>query len=263
MSKKEFVLITGGSAGIGFEIAKLYQNEGHPLIIASSNIKNLERAHQELLVRNPKSKIHIVQSDLASLNGAEDLFKACETQHLAVDILVNNAGIGLYGEHVKIKTEKMKSMLVLNVIALTTLCELFGNKMKEKGQGAILNVASTASYQPLPYLAAYAASKSYVLNFSQSFAEEMAPYGVQVTCVCPGSTETNFFTVAGLTGSEAGDIASKVMMTPEDVAEYSIRLMRSGRRTGIPGLTNKVVAYANQFIPNRIITTFAHRMLKH
>jgi len=170
----------------------------------------------------------------------------------------------IYGVASNSARERVKSMLLLNMITLTTLCTKFGADMQADGAGRILNIGSTTSFQPLPYLAAYAATKHYVVAFSEALAEEMSHHGVQVTCVCPGTTQTKFLSSAGVAPSRkfgsVGYWADKAAMSPQDVARVAYEGLRSGERKPIPGFSNLVHFFGSRVLPNRSMAWAMRRL---
>lgn len=240
------VLITGASSGIGFEFSKLFYLKGYDLILVSRNKNKLEEIKD--LIKTNENSINLIQSDLSQKDSAQDLYHQCKTEGIVVDILVNNAGVGLYGEHTDLTTAEVEQMITLNTISLTTLCGLFGKDMKERESGYILNIASTAAYQPVPYLSAYAATKSYVLNFSESLSKEMEDYNVVVTCLSPGHTNTNFFLEAGIGNETDGFFAKGGRTDVKKVAEHGISALFKKKISSIPGFKNNILAWSNRLV---------------
>ncbi|MDP2227775.1 MAG: SDR family oxidoreductase [Moraxellaceae bacterium] len=248
-------LVTGGGSGIGRELCKLFNRDGYRLVIVSLLEDELASVKAELLAERPDADVLTIQQDLSLPDAGEKLYASIRRRKIAVDVLVNNAGYGLWGDHFDIPFERIKSMLMLNMVTLTTLATKFGAEMRERGSGGILNIGSTTSFQPLPYLAAYAATKHYVVAFSEALAEEMKGYGVTVTCVCPGTTATKFLETAGVQSSptfgSVGYFADKAAMSPVDVARVAYEGLRAGQRKPIPGLSNWVHFLGSRLLPNR------------
>ena len=235
MNRNQTALVTGGGSGIGRELCKLFNRDGYKLVIVSLLDAELAETRAELLADNPAADIVTIQQDLSTPTAGDALYADIKARGIKVDVLVNNAGFGLWGEHLALAPARVQSMLQLNIVTLTSLTSHFGLEMKARGEGRILNIGSTTSFQPLPYLAAYAASKAYVVAFSEGIAEEMAPFGVSVTCVCPGTTQTKFLSTAGVKASEENSIASlaywddKAAMSPEEVARVAYEGLREAR----------------------------------
>lgn len=256
---RELALITGASLGIGFEIAKLLRAKDYDLILVSRSQERLERA-RDLIKGEGAGSVEIITCDLASPSGAEELYEHCRRNGVAIDLLVNNAGFGMIGEHSEFDPVRVRDMTALNVVALTVLCNLFGHDMKLRRKGLILNVASTAAFQPIPFFGAYSATKSYVLSFSQALAAEMSDYGVGVTCLCPGPTATNFFVEAGLGGETRKDMGL-TLMSARQVAEVGLRALFKGRLTVIPGVRNRLRATLGYLTPRRFVVWVLKKFL--
>lgn len=248
MSNKT-VLITGGSGGIGKEISKLFLNEKFNLIIVGRSHTEIDKCKQELGSEN----VIYWSMDLGFADSATRLFEKVKESEIDIDVLINNAGFGLYGSHIDIEYERLQNMLLLNVHTLACLSHLFGHEMSQKGVGTIINIGSTAAFQPLPNLAAYAASKSFVLNFSMALASEFEGSGVNVLCVCPGATKTAFMSTAGLGRTEkfgsTDYFAHKIAMAPEKVALTLFEAYKERKKIAVPGITNKMHRLAVRVLP--------------
>jgi hypothetical protein len=252
--KRETALVTGAGSGIGREFAKLFYRDGSRVIAASLVREELDSLAEEL--SGGPGELVTVWKDLSTPDAAAELFRLMEKKGHEVDILVNNAGYGIMGGHLDQDFDRVQRMLLLNMVTLTGLTTLFAGKMRERGGGKILNVGSTTSFQPLPNLAAYAATKHYVVAFSEALARELAPHNISVTCLCPGTTDTAFLTGCGVERSarrwSVGGIAYAVAMSPADVAKAGYRGLRSGRRKVVPGLLNKLHFIGTRLLPNRV-----------
>ena len=262
IQKLEYALITGGSCGIGLEFAKILLSK-YNLVLVGRNKEKLEKAKQDLLKQNvldSERNIIILPYDLSELNSARNIFEYCKNKSINIKILINNAGCGIFGYHELLDEMKIINMLNLNIIALTLLCKFFGEAMKSKKSGYILNIASLAAYQPVPYLSAYAASKSYVLNFSEALSRELKDYGVIVTCLSPGHTDTNFFTYAGIGNDKSGFYGLNTRVSPMKVAQVGINSMFAKRLSVIPGFKNNLLANISRFVP-RILTANVSKYL--
>lgn len=241
----EWILITGASSGIGYEMARILARKGQDMILVSRSEERLCEVAREL---NEESDIIIMPYDLATPGAALAIFNECERLGLNVTGLINNAGFGKFGESCEISHQEVESMLSLNIIALTSLCNLFARKMKKMGRGHIMNVASTAAYLPVPFLSAYSASKAYARNFSKALREELKPHGVKVTCLLPGPTRTRFADIAFKKGDrDFFDIQRP--MNADEVAMTGIRAMSKGQKLAIPGSVNKLVSFSASLVP--------------
>lgn len=229
----KYVLITGGTSGIGFELAKNFARDGYGVIIVSSNSERLQKAKQKLEDEFDK-KVLTYQQDMGKIGAAIQLYNRIKEDNLNISILVNNAGIGLVGPTDKIDLQRDESMMILNVINLVELCKLYISDMYRQGNGKILNVSSTGAFQPGPYTSTYFASKAFVLNYSRAIRYEAKEKGVQVCTLCPGATKTNFFIQEGTkTPSSA--------MTAEEVARYAYKRFMKNKDIIVPGLVNRII----------------------
>ena len=249
------VLITGASAGIGLEFARLYLERGCSLILTGRNEEKLARVRDGLA--GPGRVAACLVEDLEQPGGGEALHRQCREAGLEVDILVNNAGFGLWGRQIDLPLPGVRGMVDLNVTALTELATLFGRDMAARGDGAILNVASSAAFQPVPYMAVYGATKAYVLSFSEALAEELAGSGVTVTCLCPGPTSSDFFDRAKMSGSMTGMFATRRLMSPRQVAEIGVTALDKGCRVAIPGLLNNILVFMTRLSPRKLVVKAA------
>lgn len=256
MSDPKTALVTGGGSGIGRELCRLFARDGYRLVIVSLLESELVSVREELEAEYPQAEIITLQKDLSTVTAGEEVYAELVVRRgLQFDVLVNNAGFGLWDEHLKLPLPRLKAMLQLNMITLTTLCSLLGKGMAERGEGRILNIGSTTSFHPFPYIAAYSASKHYVVAFSEAFAEEMRPHGVQVSCVCPGTTDTQFLSTAGVQPSpkfgSVGYVTQKLAMSPVTVAAVAYAGLEAGSRKPIPGFSNKLHFLASRLLPGR------------
>ncbi len=249
---KSTVLITGGSGGIGLCLAREFASRGNDIILVSSNEERLGRAKAEL-DRDFNVDVSYIASDLASNGGADELYRKVSDSGKTVDILVNNAGFGDYAEFVESDWEKQERMVTLNITSLMHLCRLFGADMKKRREGRILNIASCAAFVPGPYMSVYYASKAFVLSFSEAIHEELKEYGVYVTALCLGPTNTGFTTAA--------DMGKCTMFkkikpdTPEAVAKTGYKAVMKGKAVKYHGLPTKLISFACRMSPrflNRI-----------
>lgn len=250
------ILITGASNGIGAEFARQLALKNNRLIITGRNEKRLRELQEELAGK--AAQVQSIALDLAQPGLANRLFSFCKG---GVDILINNAGAGLYAPHVNLEPQELEKMIALNITSLSELCRLFGGQMKERRSGKILNVASTAAFQPVPTLAAYAASKSFVLNFSEALNRELAPHKVSVSCLCPGHTETGFFDTAGIGAKESGFFSNSIRVSPQKVARHGIKMLQKRRLSSIYGVKNRLLAFSTRFAPRAGVAWLSGMML--
>ncbi|MFT8315416.1 MAG: SDR family oxidoreductase [Clostridium sp.] len=250
MNNTDTVLITGASSGIGREIAKVFALHKYNLILVSRSTEKLRKLAYEL-IDEYKIKVEIIGQDLSKVGAAKKLFDNVTDRNLQVDILINNAGMGAVGLFHEIEIEKDMEMLQLNIITLTEITKLFSRKMIERKKGKILNVASTGSFAPGPFIAIYYATKAYVLSFSEALYKELKPYNITVTALCPGATRTNFAKAAGRENSS-------IAMEPDKVAKIAYEGLKNNKRVVIPGVANKILTR----LPRNFVSDMVFRYQK-
>lgn len=243
-------LITGASIGIGYELCKLFAKDGHDLILVARSQDKLEALSKELK-DTFNVTAHVISADLAKVGAAADLYKSVQDKSLTVNVLVNNAGIGTNGKFTDADLQSELNLIQLNITALVELCHLFGADMSKRKQGKILNVASTASFQPGPYMANYYASKAYVLSFSEALHEELGRDGVTVSALCPGPTATGFFSAADMTESSLAK--SPLVMSANKVAKVGYDALNGGKAVVISGWINWLMAQSTRISPRMIV----------
>lgn len=244
---KEYVLITGASSGIGYELAKLYARSGQNLILIARNIDRLKKVESELNKYNVEIKI--LSLDISKNYDIEKLFNYVEINNLNINTLINNAGIGTFGDFKEIEWEKEEALIDINIKSLTRLTKYFLPKIIGNKNGGILNVASTAAFCSGPRMATYYASKAYVLNLTEAIYEECTDTGIKVSCLCPGPVKTGFQGKAGINKSES---AKKYLMDAEEVAKITYKEFNKGKLIIIPGVKNKLLVLGNKFLPESI-----------
>jgi len=227
------VLITGGTSGIGYALAKVFAINKYNVIIVSSNYDRLKAAQQSL-ENNLSVPIKIYEQDLSQFGAAKELYNKIQSDHIDIDILVNNAGYGLVGRTEEIDFEKDEHMMVLNMISLTELCKLILPNMYRRQYGKILNISSTGAFQPGPFTSTYFASKAFVLSYSRAIRYEAKGKGIQVSTLCPGATRTNFF-------NREGTKTPNSAMSAEEVANYAYKRLMNNKSVSISGFINKVM----------------------
>lgn len=261
-TKKETALITGATSGIGYDFAAIFAEKGYDLFLASRNREKLD----DIKARFEKQydiSVVIMPIDLSNVGSAKTVYKETLNQNAEINVLINNAGFGIQGEHIDLEMSKVQAMIQLNITTLTELCALFGKDMKKRRKGYILNVASTAAYQPIPYLAAYSATKSYVLNFSEALAKEMEDYQVVVTCLSPGATSTNFFDYAGIGDKKKGIFAKSARMKSGDVAIIGVDALFAKKISVISGKKNSFLAFTNRLASRKIAANISKYLVKN
>ncbi|NOT48866.1 MAG: SDR family oxidoreductase [Acidobacteria bacterium] len=242
-------LITGASGGIGEAFARRLAEDGHDLVLVARSEEKLRELRDELQAEH-NITAHYIAVDLTGFEADKQLFDETEKNGIEVDWLINNAGFGSMGDFATLDLERELGMIDLNISVLVALTHRYIGKMRERKSGTIINVSSTAGFQPIPFMATYAATKAFVTLFSEAIAEENRPYGIQVFALCPGSTKTDFHAAAGIDAS----MGFKGQETADDVVETAMRAVGSKRAKIISGWTNWVVATGVNFLPNSLIT---------
>lgn len=251
------VLVTGASSGIGRELARLAARDRHDVALVARRRERLEELAGELTKQWGVSA-EIVVEDLAESGAAERAVAAAEARLGPVDVLVNAAGLGFHGAFHETSLDADRETIRVNVLALTELTKLCVRGMVARGRGRILNVSSTAAFQPGPLMAVYYASKAYVLSFTEALAEELSDTGVTATALCPGPTRTEFQQKAGL-----GDVPllrGPLLLDVAKVARVGWDGAKRGKRVVIPGLANRVLAAGARVAPRRLTTRVARRL---
>ncbi len=249
MTPRPLALVTGASSGIGRELAALAVAQGHDVLAVARRKDRLTALAQEL----GADRVRVVVADLSDPGAPQHVVESLEGR--AVDLLVNNAGFGTTGAFVDLELERELSMVQVNVVALMALTGLVLPAMVERGAGRILNLASTAAFQPGPYMATYYATKAFVLSWSEALDQELKGSGVSVTCHCPGATLSEFGTVSG---NEKNKLFTR--QTPASsasVAAHAWAAAQAGRRLAIPGLANTLGAFGTRLLPRRWVTAIA------
>jgi len=248
------VLITGASGGIGYELAKLFAKDHHNLVLVARNAPRLAQVADELQ-RQFGVTVRKFALDLTDPAAPQSLFSQLQGEGVAVDILINNAGYGRFGEFAEVPVEESLGQILLNITALTHLTRLFLEPMLKRGSGRIMNVASTAGFQPGPLMAVYYATKAYVISFSEALANELAGKGITVTCLCPGATETGF---AGRAGNDKTRLFKSLRpMDAKTVARIGYRGLLKGKTMVIAGFRNWLVAESVRISPRRMVTAIS------
>ena len=262
MSKSEIqrasrtALITGASSGIGLELARVFAREGYNLVLVARNVERLDEIAKEL--RALGVSVKSMPMDLADPHAPQAICDGLRKESGVVDVLVNNAGFGSHGFFHENDPARELSMIQVNVTALTELTRLFLPDMVRRGEGGVLNVASTAAFQPGPLMAVYYATKAYVLSFSEAIAEELRGTGVTVTTLCPGPTLTGFQGRAG-TG-EMRMLKGGLVLDAAMVAKIGYEGLIHNKTVVIPGFKNRILAFGVRLTPRQWVTRVARQM---
>ena len=250
-------LITGASSGIGEAFARRLAAEGHNLVLAARSETKLHELCDELMLKHGITA-HYIATDLTAYGSEDELFRETQRHGFEIDWLINNAGFGGMGDFSELERDRSLGMISLNVSALVSLTHLYLKGMRERRSGKIINVSSAAGFQPIPFMAVYAATKAFVTSFSEAIAEENRPYGIHVLALCPGSTRTNFFRASDIDRP----IQVKGQQTAEQVVETALRGIKTGRTKVVSGITNFIGALIGKHAPNVVTTRAIARALR-
>ena len=248
-SDRKTALLTGASSGIGYELAKTFAKEGHNVVLVARNQGALETLAKELQRNHPISAV-VIPADLSDPSTPGQIREVLSKESVPVDYLVNNAGFQVRGLFQEADLKTQLSMMQVNMIALVSLTRLFIDDMVKRGNGGILNLASTAAFLPGPLMAVYYATKAFVLSFSQALADELRNTGVKVTALCPGPTRTEF---ASHFGTENSRLFRGAVMDPETVAFAGFEGLMKGKRVVVPGIRNRTLTTVTRLIPSRFL----------
>jgi short-subunit dehydrogenase len=251
-------LITGATSGIGYELARVFAHHGHGLVIVARDTGRLNEVKKEIegAFQVP---VGIIAADLSRPQSASEIFAVLQKQGLTVDVLVNNAGFNEYGLFTDTNLEKETQMIQTNITSLTQLTKLILPAMVQRGRGRVMNVGSTGSFVPVPKNAVYAATKAYVLSFSDAIGEELKGTGVTVTTLCPGATETRFAERAGM-----GDVKlfQGGVMKPAAVARVGYRALMCGKKRVVAGCANKLMVFSMRFVPRCLVLKVGMKIME-
>lgn len=249
-------LITGASSGIGEAFARKLASQGENVLLVARTESKLTTLCNEL-GRASDVNAQFVAMDLMAMDAPERLFEETKRRGLDVEMLINNAGFGSMGDFVKLDLERELEMIDLNIKALVALTHFFLGPMRERGSGSIINVASTAGFQPVPYMTTYAATKAFVLSFTDALWEENRAFGIKIMALCPGVTETNFFIA-----SKMDPLPMRLSQKPEDVIETALKGLRRGRGHIISGWSNYFMTESERLVPRSLVTRVLGRAMR-
>ena len=260
MSEYKTALITGASSGIGEAFARTLAAQGSDLILVARSedkLRALARQLNELYSR----RVEVVTADLGLAGSAAKVHAAADALGMPVDLLINNAGFGTVGSFAKQDAERERQEILLNAAAVVDLSHAFLPGMLERKRGAIVNVASMAAFQPMPYMSVYAATKAFVLSFSQGLRGEVRSKGVKVLAVCPGPVDTPFFEATGSAGLRK-TVPKATMVTADDVVRATLRALKAGRSVVVPGVALKLAAAGTRLVPRDLLAAMTARFMK-
>jgi uncharacterized protein len=250
---RQTALITGASSGIGADLARLFARDGYDLVLVARSEGKLHELAKELGVTST-----VIVADLAKPDAARMIADTLIEKSINIDVLVNNAGLGIAGPFVTNDLGRELEIIQVNVVALTQLTKLLLPGMVSRKRGRILNVASTAAFQPGPLMAVYYATKAYVLSFSEAIADELRDTPVTVTALCPGPTATGFGSVAGM--EETRLFTMRKPMSSAKVAELGYEGMKKGRRVVVTGMMNRLLVQSVRVSPRRLATMIVRKL---
>lgn len=259
MTTRSLAIVTGASAGLGVDFARLLAADKHDLLLVARRMERMEQLAAELH-KDHGIKAHCLSVDLNESAAAETVSEYLKKHHLHADVLINNAGFGAMGQFVDIDLQEQLRMMQVNMTALVHLTGLILPGMISRGKGRVMNVASTAAFQPGPRMAMYYATKAFVLSFSEAVHHEIRKTGVTVTCLCPGPTPTEFQQAAKMEKTRMFN--SRMMIDSATVARVGYQAMKKGKRLVIPGNLTKVLAFSTRLAPRSLVLKVAERMQK-
>ncbi len=249
---KKTALITGASGGIGLELAKIHASKGDNLVLIARNDTKLQELKTDL-EKQYQVDVFIIIKDLSLPNAAHEVYDEVDQKGIQIDFLINNAGFGDFGLFYETEWEKEHRMIELNITTLAQFTKLYLKEMIKRNSGKIMNVASTAAFQPGPTMAVYYATKAFVLHFTEAIANEVSGSNVTITAFCPGATATGFQSVAAMEESKL--VKGKKLPSSGVVAAYGYKAMMKGKTVAIHGFMNRIMATSVRFMPRKVVTT--------
>lgn len=250
-------LITGASSGIGEAFARRLADEGHNLVLIARGEEKLHELCDELMLKH-KITAHYIAADLIKEDAVAMVHDETQKRGFEIDWLINNAGFGSMGDFAQLDGENELNIIKLNVLALVSLTHRYVAGMRERKSGTVVNVSSTAGFQPIPFFATYAATKAFVTSFTEAIAEENRPFGIRILALCPGTTRTNFFAASKIDDP----VQIKGLQTPEQVVETALKALKSGRSKVVSGWVNYLGALAGSYVPNALTARVMAKALR-
>lgn len=251
------ILITGTTSGIGNSLSNLFAKKGYNLVLVSRNYEKL--AEQKERLEKKGVNVYIIEKDLTEKNAATEIYQETRSKHIVIDILINNAGFNECGPFHKTNLENELNMLQVHIASLTELTKYYVRDMIDKGDGQVLNVASTGSFAPFPMDAVYTASKAYVLNFSKAVNSELKKTGVGITVLCPGATATEFASKAGIENTLLFKI---FVLSPDKVAKVAFTALQKRKKVIVVGAYNKLLVFFMKITPYSIMSHLSPTFFK-
>jgi short-subunit dehydrogenase len=259
-AKDKYVLVTGASSGLGYELTKLFAKDGKNIVVVARSMDKLEYLRKELEDKN-KTKVKVLAKDLSKPEVPQEILSELEKEHIEVDVLVNNAGLGVYGMFSETNLQQELEMIQVNISSLTSLTKLFLKKMLENKSGKILNISSGAGFVPMTQFSVYGGTKSYVVSFSEALANELRGTGVTVTCFAPPNMKTLFWE-----RSNAEDCKvyrrGLLFMDASTVARLAYKSLAKGKGTAFAGLRLSLAMFSTRFMPRNLVTKILGSMME-
>jgi uncharacterized protein len=252
----KWALITGASSGIGQTFAHELASQGMNLVLVARSTQKLVKLAEQL-ERQYRNKAEVITADLSLMEAPRSIYNECRKRGIRIDMLINNAGFATHGLFEQVDGKRQQEEVMLNVLAVMNMSHLFLPDMLQQRRGAVINVSSTAAFQPDPYMAVYGATKSFVLSFTEALHEENRERGVQFLALCPGATETAFFDVVNAEEASVGR-----RDTPERVVQAALQALKSGRTYVVPGWQNYALAQLNRILPRKRVLGIVGGMLR-
>lgn len=254
--QEKTALITGASSGIGAAFARALAAKGMNLILVARSQEKLYRL-AEILMQQHTVHVEVVVADLRQEDAAQMVYDTVQRQQRSIDLLINNAGVATYGSFDQQPLQTQQDEILLNVNAVVSLTHLFLQTMIQNGHGAIINVASTVSFQPIPYMAVYGATKAFIISWSEALWAETRQHGITVVTLCPGRTETDIYQVMG---TDNAGVGKKV--PPEQVVRTGLHALEKGVMTAIDGRSNYWISQTYRVLPRRVLVNLLERMFR-
>ena len=257
---QKHALITGATSGIGYELAKLFAKDGYNLVLVARSLENLEQTKNEIVKLYPKIHVHLHTADLFERGEAELVFEKTQAMGIRIDVLVNNAGQGEWGKFTNTDIQREIDIIELNVVSMMVLTKLYLKQMVARNSGKILQLASSASKVPSPYLSVYAATKAFVLSLAEALRREVENTDVVITALQPGATDTDFFHKAKAESTVTYQETD--LYTPEEVAKAGFEGLMNGEATVVPGIMNKAQGLLLNLLPDQAVAANMERKME-
>lgn len=253
-------LVTGASSGFGREFVKIFAQEGYNVILIARHAQDLQAVADDVKTKHPECTLTVVAKDLSVPGSAQALYDEIQSKNLTVDVLINNAGFGSHGLFVETDLEKEQKVMHLNMLSLVELTKLYLKEMVSRDEGKILQLASTVSFMPVPKMAVYAASKAFVLSFTEALQYELKDTKVTMTALCPGASDTEFFERAN--AEDTRIVQDTTLSEPAKVARDGFDALMNGDRRIVSGVKNKIQAFMANFVPDSFLSVGMSKMME-